>query len=83
MDRKQNYKGRANADLPSYMRRVGKARYVLSPAGFMGRFRCLVVETDWDRDLWGLEKWIDLFSWTVIAFSLLFFIPVTLSAFGN
>ena len=83
MDAKQNYKGRVNADLPSYMRVMGKAISVLSPAGFVGRFRCSVVETDWDRDLWGLEKWIDLFCWTVIAFSLLFLIPVTLSAFGN
>jgi hypothetical protein len=83
MNTKLNYKGQANTDFPAYMRRMGKAQSVLSPAGFMGRFRCSVVETDWDRDLWGLEKWIDLFCWTVIAFSLLFLIPVTLSAFGN
>jgi hypothetical protein len=79
MNAKLNYKRRANADFPAYSGRMGKTISVLSPAGFMGRFRCSVVETDWDRDLWGLEKWIDLFSWTVIAFSLLFFIPVTLS----
>jgi len=83
MDTKQYYKGQANADIPAYMRGMGKAISVLSPAGIMGRFRCSVVETDWDSDLWGLEKWIDLFCWTVIAFSILFFISVGLSAFGN
>ncbi len=83
MNTKLNYKGQAYADFPAYMRRVGKARSILSPAGLIRRFRCTVIETDWDRDLWGLEKWIDLLSWTVIALSLLFFVPVTLSAFGN
>jgi hypothetical protein len=83
MNANGNYKRKANADFPAYMRRMGKARYVSSPTGLMRRFRCLVIETDWDRDLWGLEKWIDLFCWTVIAFSLLFLIPVTLSAFGK
>ncbi|MGZ6236285.1 MAG: hypothetical protein ACXWMJ_03050 [Syntrophales bacterium] len=49
----------------------------------MRRFRCFVVGTNWDQDLWGWEKWIDLFCWTVIAFSLLFLIPVALSALGK
>jgi hypothetical protein len=83
MNVKLNYKRQANADLPAYMRRTGKAISFLPPAGFIRRFRCSVAETDWDRDLWGLEKWIDLFCWTVIALSLLFLIPVTLSAFGK
>jgi len=75
----RNYKKQANTNATTYMRRIGKARSVPPPAGFMRRFRCSVTGTDWDRDLWGLEKWIDLFCWTVIAVSLLFFIPVTLS----
>ena len=83
MNANGNYKRQAKADIPAYMRRMGKARSVSPPAGFMRRFRCFVVETNWDRDLWGLEKWVDLFCWTVIAFSLLFLVPVTLSAFGN
>jgi len=81
MNASRNYKIQANADFPAYMRRMGKARSVSPPTGLMRRFRCFVVETNWDHDLWGLEKWMDLFCWTVIAFSLLFLIPVTLSAF--
>jgi hypothetical protein len=79
MNVNRNYKRQANADFPAYMRRMGKARSVSPPARLIRRLRCSVIETDWDRDLWGLEKWIDLFCWTVIAFSLLFIIPVTLS----
>ena len=65
------------------MQRMRNAISVSPPAGLMRRFRCFVVDTNWDQDIWGLEKWIDLFSWTVIAFSLLLLIPVTLSAFGK
>ena len=83
MNANGNYKRKANADFSVYRRRLGKVRSISPPAGFMRRFRCFVVETNWDRDLWGLEKWVDLFCWTVIAFSLLFLVPVTLSAFGN
>jgi hypothetical protein len=83
MNASRNYKRQANVDFPADMRRMGKARSVSPPTGLMRRFKCSVIETDWDRDLWGLEKWIDLFCWTVIVFSLLFLIPVTLSAFGK
>jgi hypothetical protein len=83
MNVNRNYKRQANADFPAYMRRMGKARSIPPPAGLMRRFRCSIIETDWDRDLWGLEKWIDLFCWTVIAFSLLLIITVTLYALGN
>lgn len=79
---KKNHKRQAYADFLAYMGRTGKTRTVLPPAVSIRRFRCLVTGTDWDRDLWGLEKWIDLFCWTVVAFSLLFFIPVTFSALG-
>lgn len=83
MYEKRNHKRRAYAEFIAYIGRTVKARTVSPPTRFMRRFRCSVTGTDWDRDLWGLEKWIDLFCWTVIAFSLLFFIPVTLSAFGG
>ncbi len=83
MNASSNYKRQANADIPAYMRRMGKARYVSPPAGFITRVRRFVVDTNWDQDLWGLEKWIDLFSWTVIASSLLFLITVTMSVFGK
>lgn len=79
MDANRNHKRQTSADFPAYMQGMGKARTVLPPAGLMRRFRCSVTETDWDRDLWGLEKWIDLFCWTVIAFSVSFLAPVTLS----
>jgi hypothetical protein len=62
---------------------MGKATSISPPMGLMRWFRSFIVGTNWDRDLWGLEKWIDLFCWTVIAFSLLFLIPVTLSALGK
>ncbi|MGZ6208176.1 MAG: hypothetical protein ACXWMS_11530 [Syntrophales bacterium] len=83
MNTSWNYKRQANADFPAYTQRMGKASYVSSPARLMRRFRCFVVGTNWDQDLWGWEKWIDLFCWTVIAFSLLFLIPVSLSALGK
>jgi hypothetical protein len=81
MNASWNYKRQVNADIPAYMRRMGKARYVSPPAGLITRFRRSVTETNWDQDLWGLEKWIDRFSWIVIASSLFFLIPVTLSVF--
>jgi hypothetical protein len=83
MNAKQNYKRQGNADFLAYMRRTGKAISLLPPAGFIRRFRYSIAETNWDRDLWGWEKWIDLSCWTVIASSLLFLISVTLSAFGK
>jgi hypothetical protein len=83
MNANRNYRRQTNADLLAWVRRMGKARSVLSSAGLIRRFRCFVTETNWDQNLCGLEKWIDLFSWTVIASSLLFFIPVTLSVFGK
>jgi hypothetical protein len=83
MNTSSNYKRHANADIPAYMRRMEKARYVSPPAGLITRFRRSVTETNWDRDLWGMEKWIDLLSWTVIASSLLYLMAVTLSVFGK
>ncbi len=83
MNASWNYKRQANTDYCICMRRMGKARYVSPPAGLITRFRRSVTETNWDQDLWGLEKWIDLFSWTVIASSILFLITVTLSVFGK
>jgi ABC-type Fe3+ transport system permease subunit len=73
MNASWNYKRQVNADYCICMRRMGLTK----------RFRRSVTETNWDQDLWGLEKWIDLFSWIVIASSLFFLIPVTLSVFGK
>ncbi|MGA2332930.1 MAG: hypothetical protein ABSG75_14335 [Syntrophales bacterium] len=79
MNASWSYKRQANADFPARKRRTGKTSSVSPRTGLMKRFRCFVVDTNWDQDLWGLEKWIDLSCWAVIAVSLLFLIPVTLS----
>ena len=51
------------------------------PAGLVRRFRHLVVETDWDCDFVRYARWMDLFSWGVVAASLFYLINVSLSAF--
>lgn len=49
----------------------------LSPAALLKRVQYLVEETDWDRDLLKLEKWMDRVCWFCIAVAIVYFLPVS------
>jgi len=59
--------------------RIGKPKSFTSCVGPIRRFQYLIEKTDWDKDLLKFEKWIKLVCWIVIAVSVLFFVPVSLS----
>ena len=50
-----------------------------SSVGLIRRFQYFIERTNWDNEMLKCEKWVDLICWTVIAVSVLFFIPVSLS----
>ena len=68
-----------NTNVPIYMPRIGRPKYVRPSLGPIRWFKYFIEKTDWDKDLLRYEKWTDLLCWTVIAVSVLFFIPVSLS----
>jgi hypothetical protein len=45
------------------------------------KFRRFIEGSNWDEDLLKYEKWIDAGCVTVIAISVVFFLPVALSVF--
>lgn len=63
-----------------FSHQIGKPRSVVLSVGLIRRFKSFIEETDWDKDLVKLEKWIKLICWNVIVVSVLFFVPVGISA---
>lgn len=51
--------------------------FKFSPVALLKRVKYLVEESDWDRDLLKLEKWIDRVCWFCIAVALVYFLPVS------
>jgi hypothetical protein len=66
--------------IPTHKHRIGKPK---SSVGPIRRFQYLIEKTGWDENLLKCEKWMDLICWTVIAVSVLFFIPVSISVVGR
>jgi len=56
-------------------------RGFMSKPNLLKKFRRFIENSNWDEDLLKYEKWIDVSCVVVIAVSVLFFIPVTLSVF--
>lgn len=50
-----------------------------SKGNLLKKFRHFIEYSNWDEDLLKHEKWIDVFSFIVIAAAVLFFVPVALS----
>jgi hypothetical protein len=72
-----------NTGLSKISHRIGKPKSIMSFVGPIRRFQYFIERTDWDKDLLKCEKWMDLICWTVIATSVLFFIPVSISVVGR
>jgi hypothetical protein len=50
-----------------------------SKGNLLKKFRHFIENSTWDEDLLKYEKWINVFSFIVIAAAVLFFVPVALS----
>ena len=79
MNTNKAYRMPIQTNVSIYRPRRGKPKSIVTCAGLIGRFQYIIAKTDWDKDLLKCEKWVDLFCWSVIIVSVLFFIPVSLS----
>lgn len=79
MNTNKAYHMTAQPNISIYRPRRNKPKSIVSSVGLISRLQHTVARTNWDNDLLKCEKWMNLFCWTVIAVSVLFFIPVSLS----
>ncbi len=66
--------------IPSYRgNRIPRA--LAGKINIVKKVRYIIEETDWDTEILKGERWIDLFCWSVLGFSALYFCVIGLRIF--
>jgi hypothetical protein len=79
MNTNKAHQMQTNTGVLKFSHRIGKPKSIMLSVGPIRRFQHFVERTDWDKDVMRFERWVNLICWTVIAVSVLFFIPVSIS----